>query len=87
MTKKIKVVDIADNEAVAETPIVETPIVETPTVGTPVIEEPEIDEAMPPSEKVENTEVPTQLLKQPVAARYITCEFCNKNMQMKTYKY
>jgi hypothetical protein len=42
---------------------------------------------MPPSEEVENTEAPTQLLKQPITARCITCEFCNKNMQMKTYKY
>ena len=81
MAKKIKVVDVADNEAVEETPSIETPEVEIPMIEEPTVEEPKETEDIP------NSEPPKQLLKQPISARYITCDFCNKNMLMKTYKY
>jgi len=85
MAKKIKVVDVAENEVVIEAPVEETPIVE-PVVEEPVVEEPAVEESKA-IEDVPNSEPPKQILKQSISDRYITCDFCNKNMLMKTYKY
>ena len=86
MVKKLKVVDVAEGEA-EPAPIEEeatVPVVEEET-PTPIVEEapvPEVEVAPAPA-PVEEAK-PT---KQPKKLEYITCETCNKNMLMKTYKY
>lgn len=79
MVKKIKVVDVdvTQNEAEAKPiEIIEDPIVEE--VKDEEIKP--IDEEAKPIEEVKPS-------KKPAAAKTVTCEFCNKEMLMKTYKY
>ena len=83
MVKKIKVVDVAQSE---ET-VINQPIEE---VKEEVKQE---EETQPIDDKVEEAIVeveekkPKQILKQTIAEKNVTCEFCNKEMLMKTYKY
>ena len=93
MVKKLKVVDVAEGgtepaPVEEQAPIVveeeeaPTPIVpEEAPVPVPVLEEaPTQPEAPAQVEEAKPT-------KQPKKLEYITCETCNKNMLMKTYKY
>jgi hypothetical protein len=88
MVKKLKVVDVVECEAEPapveeQAPIVEEespiPIVEETPSPVPVIEEAAV-EAPAQVEEAKPTKPPKKL-------EYITCETCNKNMLMKTYKY
>ena len=88
MVKRLKVVDVAEGDA-EPTPIEEEatiPVVEE-EAPTPIVEEapvPEVEVAPAPAPAPVEEAKPT---KQPKKLVYITCETCNKNMLMKTYKY
>ena len=82
MVKKIKVVDIAQpEESINNQTLEETK------------EEAREEETQPIDDKVEEAIVvveekkPKQILKQTIAEKNVTCEFCNKEMLMKTYRY
>ena len=81
MVKKIiKVVDVdvAQNEEVTQ------PIVEV----VPMAEEIKDEEVQPIQDDKQNEIKPNeQIVKQTSSAKTTTCEFCNKEMLMKTYKY
>ena len=72
MVKKIKIVDVEVTQN-------ETEAQPTEVIEDPIVEEIKDEEVQPIEE-----EKPS---KQPAAAKTVTCEFCNKEMLMKTYKY
>lgn len=81
MVKKIKVVDVAQPEEAT----VNQPIEEVKEEVTEAVKE----EAQPIEDKVEEAvvEVEEKKPKRTVSEKNVTCEFCNKEMLMKTYKY
>ena len=87
MVKKLKVVDVAEDE---EAKPIEQP---TPVEPTAVEVEDPIQEDVKPIEEevVEEAQVidapQVALTKQPKQCEYITCENCNKNMLMNTFRY
>jgi hypothetical protein len=82
MVKKIKVVDVAPVDATEAPEVVE----ETPQIEDvrPVEEaKEEVIEEKPVVEEIKEIEI----VKNSKPLEYITCEHCNKNVLMKTYKY
>jgi hypothetical protein len=81
MVKKIKVVDVAQPEEAT----VNQPIEEVKEEVTEAVKE----EAQPIEDKVEEAvvEVEEKKPKRTVSEKNVTCEFCKKEMLMKTYKY
>ena len=79
MVKKIKVVDVAQPEEAT----VNQPIEEVKEEVTEAVKE----EAQPIEDKVEEAvvEVEEKKPKRTVSEKNVTCEFCNKEMLMKTY--
>ena len=89
MVKKIKVVDVVEGEEANQ---VEEPIQDIIEVEQPVPEDvkPVEEEVVEVEKPIENSSVleeeakPTKQSKQ---LEYITCDTCNKQMLMKTFKY
>ena len=92
MVKKIKVVDVVEGE---EAKPVEEPIQETIEVTQPISEEikpveedvVEVDKPNDVKPTVLEEEEEAKPTKQSKQLDYITCDTCNKQMLMKTFKY
>lgn len=88
MVKKIKVVDVVEDEEakqVAE-PVQDIVEIEQPPEDAKPVEE-EVVEAEKPIDKPPVLEEEAKPTKQSKQLEYITCDTCNKQMLMKTFKY
>ena len=90
MVKKLKVVDVAEGGTEPAPVEEQAPIVEEEEAPTPIVEEtpapvPVLEEAPTQPEAPAQVEE-AKPTKQPKKLEYLTCETCNKNMLMKTYR-